>query len=215
MIGLAAIQTRVSRLTAALLLVAAAGVGVAAGVVYYSLRAMPESPPLPEFHGQAAWAPGDRRAPGFVLHDEQGAPVSLASLRGRPVLLTFLGLHCPARCPAEAAQLRWILHGLPAAERPTLLMVSVDTSTDTPSAVRRGVRSWGLDGDWTWHWLHGTKAQLARVWHSYGLTTTRAPEIARLPALTLIDRSGFERTAYLFPFQPPSVQGDLAELARS
>jgi cytochrome oxidase Cu insertion factor (SCO1/SenC/PrrC family) len=132
------------------------------------------------------------------------------------VLLTFLGLHCPARCPAEAAQLRWILQGLPAAERPTLLIVSADASRDTRSAVRRQVRSWGLDGDWTWHWLDGAKTRLAGVWHAYGLSTgAPGPEISRLPALTLIDRSGFERTAYLFPFQPPSVQGDLAELARA
>jgi cytochrome oxidase Cu insertion factor (SCO1/SenC/PrrC family) len=37
-----------------------------------------------------ASAPGGYQAPGFALIDQYGRPVTLASLRGRVVLLSFL-----------------------------------------------------------------------------------------------------------------------------
>jgi cytochrome oxidase Cu insertion factor (SCO1/SenC/PrrC family) len=154
---------------------------------------------LPELHGQAVWAAGSRRAPPFALRDQTGTVVSLASLRGRPALLAFIGSRCPAGCRVETQQLGWIMSGLPATERPTLLVFTVGSSGKTASAVRQ------LEGGWTWHWFSGTRAQLARIASSFGS--------ANGPALLLIDSRGYERTGYLYPFQPPSVQADLARLA--
>jgi cytochrome oxidase Cu insertion factor (SCO1/SenC/PrrC family) len=38
-------------------------------------------------------------APGFTLTDQSGRPVSLASFRGRTVVLTFMDSHCTDICP--------------------------------------------------------------------------------------------------------------------
>ena len=150
---------------------------------------------LPAFHGQGTWRRGERPAPGFALHDQNGALVSLRSLRGKPVLLTFLDSRCTTRCPIEGRQLGSVLRRLPAAERPTIVVVSVDRAGDTPRGIRHALAKWQLAGPWTVHWLNApSQAGLAAVWRSWcgchSGTTTRSTAIvgsflcASLSALT-------------------------------
>jgi protein SCO1/2 len=201
----------------ALVVVAAAAAGIAGGFVLHHVRSAPvaAAPPLPELHGQAVWAAGVRPAPNFTLRDSSGAPVSLASLRGRPVLLTFLDSQCHSACPIEGRQLASIMRRLPSAERPTLVVVGVNPKGDSRAGIHHAVTTWGLAGPWRWHWLTGSRSQLTAVWRSYGITVRPTTnDILHSLAVLLIDRRGFERTAYLFPFLPSFVQGDLARLAR-
>jgi len=192
-----------------------AGSGAVLRVVHGSGTSVAR-PALPTLHGQAVWQTGVRRAPNFVLRDQSGSTVSLASLRGRPVVLTFLDSQCTSSCPIEGRQLGSILRRLPAAQRPTLVIVSVDQSGDTPAGIRHALAKWSLNGPWSVHWLNaGTHAQLASVWRSYGIRVVPATnDIVHSLPLYLIDRRGYERTAYLFPFLPGFVQGDLRGLAR-
>ena len=173
-------------------------------------------PSLPTLHGQAVWKAGARRAPNVSLRDQTGRVVTLASFRGSPVVLTFLDSQCKSSCPIEGRQLGSVLRRLPAMERPTLVIVSVDQSGDTPAGIRHALAKWGLIGPWTVHWLNArTQAQLASVWRSYGVrVVSTTNDIMHSLALYLIDRRGDERTAYLFPFLPAFVQHDLARLAR-
>ena len=211
-------ELRISLRRAALVVGLAGAIGIAAGGGLYLLDSH-RSPPatagaLPAFHGQAAWDPGARPATGFTLRDQSGALVSLASLRGRSVLLTFLDSQCKLECPIQGRQLGSILRRLPAAKRPALVIVSVDPSGDTPASIRHAMSKWGLAGPWTWHWLNGDRRRLAVVWHVYGITVDPSSgDIVHSLVLYLIDRDGYERTAYLYPFLPAFVQGDLARLA--
>ncbi len=199
----------------AIVLVVAALAGVGAGFGAQRLRGGTRAPALPELHGQAVWATGSRPAPALSLRDQNGATVSLATLRGRPVLLTFLDSLCRSECPIEGRQLGSVLRRLDPRERPTLVVVSVDPAGDTPAAIRRAVRRWHLAGPWRWHWLNAPRPTLARVWRSYGITVDpRSGDIVHSLALYLVDSRGYERTAYLFPFLPAFVQGDLQRLAR-
>ena len=211
-------ESRVSVRRAALIVCAATAIGIGVGVGLYQLDSRGSSPAtagtLPAFHGQAVWDPGERAAPAFTLRDQRGAPVSLSALRGRPVLLAFLDSQCKQECPIQGRQLASILRRLPAAERPALVVVSVNPSGDTPAGIRRATTEWGLAGPWAWYWLNGTRRQLAVVWHFYGITVDPSSgDIVHSLVLYLIDRSGYERTAYLYPFLPGFVQGDLARLA--
>lgn len=198
----------------------AALVGVACGFAFQRLHSRTVSQPrtaelgAPALHGQARWSSGERPAPAISLRDQNGAQISLAKLRGRPVLLTFMDSRCTSDCPIEGRQLGWVLRQLPAAQRPTLVVVGVDPTGDTPQSIRHAMRKWALAGPWRWHWLRGTKAQLAPVWKEYGVTVDpRSGDIAHSLVLYLIDGSGDERTAYLYPFLPAFVRGDLAKLA--
>lgn len=194
--------------------------GAGSGELVHVLRAHGASvtrPALPAFHGQAVWAAGTRPAPDFALRDQTGRNISLASLRGRPVILTFLDSQCKSSCPIEGRQLASVLRRLPPAQRPVLAIVSVDQAGDTPAGIRHALAKWGLAGPWSVHWLNGsTKGELAAVWRRYGIRVVpTSNDVVHSLALYLIDRRGYERTAYLFPFLPGFVQRDLGRLARA
>ena len=203
-----------------MILLAAVVVGAGGGAL---IRVLTDSgtaaakPLLPALHGQAVWKAGARRAPSVSLHDQTGRVVTLASLRGSPVVLTFLDSQCKSSCPIEGRQLGSVLRRLPAMERPTLVIVSVNHTGDTPAGIRRALAEWHLNGPWAVHWLNArTRAQLASVWRSYGVRVIPKSNdvVVHSLALYLIDRRGYERTAYLFPFLQSFVQRDLGRLAR-
>ncbi|HET8528426.1 MAG TPA: SCO family protein [Gaiellaceae bacterium] len=193
----------------------AAVVGVAGGLVVRVLHDRSAAPALPELHGQGVWAAGRRPAPAFALRDQHGALVSLAALRGRPVVLTFLDSRCTSECPIAGRELGSIMRRLPAASRPALVVVSVDPKGDTPPSIAHALAKWHLTGAWTVHWLNApTRAAVARVWRAYHVQVEATTnDIVHSLALYLIDRRGDERTAYLFPFLQSFVQTDLARLA--
>lgn len=204
------------RLSLVLVAVALLGAGGGALARVLHARTTAAAPALPAFHGQASWAGGERPAPPFALRDQRGAVVSLAALRGRPVLLVFLDSQCTTECPIAGRQLGSVLRRLPAARRPAVLVVSVDPRGDTHASIAHALAKWKLAGPWDVHWLSAaTRSQLAAVWKAYGVTVEPATnDIVHSLALYLIDRRGDERTAYLFPFLQSFVQSDLARLAR-
>jgi protein SCO1/2 len=213
-------QRRVRSRPLLVLLCAAVVLGAGGGAAVRLLRHAPAprtAPALPVFHGQAVWAARARPAPPFSLRDQAGRHVTLASLRGRPIVLTFLDSQCKSSCPIEGRQLGAILRALPAADRPALVVVSVDQKGDTPLGIKRALRKWRLIGGWDVHWLNAsTPAGLHAVWKSYGVQVVPTTnDVVHSLALYLIDRAGYERTAYLFPFLPGFVQRDLGRLAQA
>lgn len=205
------------RVTAGIVAVALAAlaVGIAAGRLLRSPRAA--AAVRVAFHGEATWPAGAKAAPAIdLLRDQLGRPFSLRSLRGRSVALVFVDSRCTQACPLEGRALAAAERRLPARERPVLVAVSVDPA-DTRSSVRAAVARWGLSGAGAgrWFWLMGTKAQLAPVWRAYRIFV-RIPargDIVHTEALFLLDRGGFERSAYLYPFLPRFVASDLRRLA--
>lgn len=197
-------------------LAAAAAAGVVGGTMVQLLhRAHAAAPALPELHGQAVWPARSRPAPGFALRDQNGALVSMRSLRGRTVLLAFLDSQCHSSCPIVGHQLGSVMRRLAPASRPVIVVVSVDPAGDTPSGIRHALAKWQLGGPWGLHWVDAsTRSQLASVWKAYGVVVQPTTnDIVHSLALYLIDRHGDERTAYLFPFLQSFVQHDLARLA--
>jgi cytochrome oxidase Cu insertion factor (SCO1/SenC/PrrC family) len=166
-------------------------------------------------HGQATWAAGTHPAPAVsALRDQSGRPFSLGSLRGRTIAMAFFDSHCNQACPLEGRALAAAERSLPAANRPVLVVVSVNPR-DTIASTRAAARKWGLAAVAPWHWLRGTHAELARVWRDYHIFVAppRDGDISHTEALYLIDRSGDERSGYLYPFVPRFVTLDLRTLA--
>jgi cytochrome oxidase Cu insertion factor (SCO1/SenC/PrrC family) len=204
-------------------LAAAALLGVGIGVAVRLSRDSSTSAPAAStplrngLHGQATWAAGALPAPPIsTLVDQAGRRFSLASLHGRTVTIAFFDSYCTQACPLEGRALAVAERSLPVAERPVLVVVSVNPR-DTPASTRRAIHKWGLAGVAGWHWLRGTHALLARVWKAYHIFVAPPAngDIAHTEALYLIDRRGDERSAYLYPFAPRFVTGDLATLSRS
>jgi cytochrome oxidase Cu insertion factor (SCO1/SenC/PrrC family) len=168
---------------------------------------------LPTFHGQGDWAPGQRRAPGFTLRDQAGASVSLAGQRGKPVLVTFLTAARGGGSGPEAASLAQAQELTAGSRRPTVDIIGLDTAADTPTVVRAAIGRWHLKG--RYEWLTGTPGEITQLEREYGVGS--APQSANTGAplstpLYLVDRAGFERAGYLYPFFPTVLAADLERL---
>ncbi len=204
-----------SRKAAAVTLVVAAILGVALGVGAHGWKSGGSTggKPAAEVHGQAVWPQGVRLAPGFSLPDQSGRRFTLASLRGRPVILTFMDSHCHQQCPLEGRALAAAFQAVPRSERPIVVAVSVNPWADTPATARSAIRRFGL-ARYEWRWLLGSKAQLKSVWRKYGIEVRRTTsDIEHTDAIYLIDAKGFERAGMVYPFLPTWVSDDLKTLA--
>jgi protein SCO1 len=174
-----------------------------------------EAPPV-------SWAAGKRRAPDFRLVDQAGGSVSLAAYRGRPVIVTFIDPLCRNFCPLEAKQLNELVRSLPPRSRPTVLAVSVNVYGNGRANLLDDVARWRLVPQW--RWAVGGRSELARVWRRYQigvLVTTKklagvtVHEISHTEAAYVVDRKGYERALFLWPFRAQDVLATLRRLASS
>jgi cytochrome oxidase Cu insertion factor (SCO1/SenC/PrrC family) len=193
--------------------IGAAVLGIGAGVVLHlTLRSnAPAAPALPALQGQAVWASGARRAPNFMLPDQSGRLVSLLGQRGRPVIVAFMDPLCKHLCPIEGRELAAAESQLTPAQRPALLIVSVNPLATGADAIA-AARKWGITGDW--HWLLGPPEQLSPIWKAYDITVIPRLGDMHSTAIYLVDRKGFERAGFIAPFLPQFVADDLRVLAQ-
>jgi cytochrome oxidase Cu insertion factor (SCO1/SenC/PrrC family) len=160
----------------------------------------------------ATWAAGEVRAPGFRLADEDGRPFSLAALRGRPVIITFIDPLCRDFCPIEARHLSDVERSLPAASRPAIVAVSVNVHGNARANLLRDAREWRVVPQWRWG--VGGESQLAPVWKHYHVAVlviskkvagATVHDVAHTEAAYLIDASGYERALFLWPYRAAAV----------
>lgn len=167
----------------------------------------------------STWKTGTRKAPAFDLTDQNGKPVSLTAFHGRPLVVTFLDPLCRNYCPIEAARLGDVVRSLPAAQRPTIVAVSVNVYGDAHRYLMQDIRKWNVGP--TFHWGIGTPATLAAIWHRYeiGVLDQRKKiagvvvhNIVHTEAAYVVDASGYERALYLWPFTAADVKASLSGL---
>jgi cytochrome oxidase Cu insertion factor (SCO1/SenC/PrrC family) len=118
----------------------------------------------------------DTPAQNFTLTSQAGRQVSLASLRGKVVLLTFLDPVCTSDCPIIAQEMRAAdtLLGARAGGTELVAVVAnpVYTSTEFTAAFDRQE---GLNQLPNWLYLTGSLAALQKVWADYGVTVENLP----------------------------------------
>jgi cytochrome oxidase Cu insertion factor (SCO1/SenC/PrrC family) len=140
----------------------------------------------------------DFPAPQFTLTSQDGAPVSLASLRGKVVLLTFLDPVCTVDCPLIAQEFRQADRLLGAARRHRVELVAVVTNPlyRTPQYTRAFDRQEGMAGLPNWLYLTGSVSALHKVWHDYGISAEVVPAggmILHQDSAYVIDAAGHTR----------------------
>ncbi len=204
-----------------LLIGACVAAGAVGGVALHRLSSAPAhrgaraaAPVLPAqaLAADINWPAGSRPAPGFALRDQSGRLVSLAGRRGHPVLLTFMDSHCKLLCTLQGPAIGRAVRTAPVPRGVSLLVVSVNPWEDTAASTRLAGERYGFAGDW--HWLHGTPAQLRRIWSAYGIGVRKTPgDVNHSTAIYLIDRHGFERAGFNFPFERRRMARALKTLA--
>jgi len=139
----------------------------------------------------------DLPAPGFTLTDQDGRTVSLASLRGKVVLMTFLDPVCTTDCPIIAQEFKqtWQLLG---AQNSKIELVAVVANPTYRSTVftRAFDQQEGLATVPNWRYLTGSLSQLSAVWQHYGVTVQNLPAgsmSAHNDLAVVIDPSGVIR----------------------
>jgi cytochrome oxidase Cu insertion factor (SCO1/SenC/PrrC family) len=139
----------------------------------------------------------DIPAAPFTLTDTGGRSVSLASLAGRTVVLTFLDPVCTSDCPLIAQELRLTDQMLGGDTGRVELVAVVNNPLYSSTALTAAFdKQEGLDHLVNWTYLTGSLSQLHEVWNDYGVQTQVTPAgamIAHSDIVYIIDRSGHTR----------------------
>jgi cytochrome oxidase Cu insertion factor (SCO1/SenC/PrrC family) len=128
--------------------------------------------------------PEDYPAPAFQLTDQNGQPVSLASLRGKVVVMTFLDPVCTTDCPIIGAEMKETGVLLGSADKNVELVAIVANPIYRSAAFTQAFdREEGLSTVPNWLYLTGSVGQLTQVWKQYGVA------VEDLPAGSMVDHS--------------------------
>ena len=121
--------------------------------------------------------PPREQAFDFRLRDQDGRWTSIASARGKVVVLTFLYTSCRDLCPAQAKDIVQAIERV-GDKGVVVYGVSVDPVGDTREHVEEWIEKHDLEGKPV-RVPHRHARQLARVWRAYGIAPIGAtPEEA-------------------------------------
>jgi cytochrome oxidase Cu insertion factor (SCO1/SenC/PrrC family) len=136
-------------------------------------------------------------AKGFQLTDQHGQTVSLARLRGKVVLLTFLDPVCTSDCPLIAQEFRAAGRLLGATAKQVELVAVVTNPVYHQVADTQAFdRQEHLDQVPNWLYLTGSVPQLQQVWKDYGISAEILPAgsmIGHQDIAYVIDQAGHVR----------------------
>jgi protein SCO1/2 len=156
-------------------------------------------------------------APPLALRNYTGQRVSLASLRGKAVLVTFVYTHCPDVCPLIVSDLAAAQRDLGReAEHLKILAVTVDPRRDTPAAIRTFLAARGATG--RMDYLLGTEVQLRRIWKAWDVAvSTGKNHLTDGHSSIIYGITAGGRMAVVYPsnVKPAQIAHDVPLLARA
>lgn len=140
---------------------------------------------------EGAVIPPGVRAPDFSLRNQDGQRITMAELRGHPVVVTFLYTSCDETCPPQAQQVRGAFDDL-GRDLP-FIAIAVDPPRDTRESARHFLAEQRLAG--RLDFVLGSRRELAPLWKGYAV----APQSARSEhqaRTVLVDRRGMQRVSF-------------------
>lgn len=143
--------------------------------------------------------------------DDSGRTVSLASLRGRPVVLAMFFANCEYACPVLVSDMQRLRESLPAAvrDRAQFVLVSFDPARDTPAALKAYRAKASLDAGWTL--LHGDAEAVQELAMLLGVKYKQDArgQFSHSNLITVLNDEG--EIAY----QRAGLMGDVSEAAKA
>jgi cytochrome oxidase Cu insertion factor (SCO1/SenC/PrrC family) len=146
-----------------------------------------------------AASPMDSPAPAFTLTEQHGKQVSLAGLRGKVILLTFLDPVCVTECPLIAQEFRQAGQQLgEQARQVELVAININPLYNQLSYIQAFDQQERLAHVPDWLYLTGSPAQLKKIYAGYGVASQPLPGGAMLghsDVAYVIDQHGYLRQA--------------------
>ena len=166
-----------------------------------------------EAKGDYPAANGNNCLPEVSLIDQHGAPVSLASLRGKPVLIDFIYTSCSSTCPMLTAKMAAIAHALGPALGANVRIVSItlDPEHDRPAELAKYANSHDANEN-GWIFLTGPPAQIDQVLALFKIRRTRESDgsITHSVAAFLLGPDGHQVRQYnALEVSPEAVVADV------
>lgn len=131
---------------------------------------------------------GDHR---FV--DAKGGTLSLAELRGKPLVVSLIYTSCSHVCPMQTQRLRRAVEDAQrviGAERFNVVTVGFDTRNDTPMRMAAFARAQGVDLP-NWRFLSGDEAAVSALAQELGFSFVKSGGgFLHTSQTTIVDRDG-------------------------
>ena len=155
--------------------------------------------------------------PDITLLDQHGQKVSLASLKGKPVLFDFIYTTCPGPCLMLTARMKQIANHLGSALGPEVRLVSitVDPEHDQPPQLLAYANDQGTNQN-GWLFLTGTPKQIDDVMAHFDLIRKHEADgtVDHVLEFFLVGADGHALLQYMGEKADPKiVAGDLEQAA--
>ncbi len=135
-------------------------------------------------------------APNFSLTNANGKVVSLASLGGRAIVLTFLDPVCYDTCPLMAQEMKQAVSELGASgKKVAMVAVVANPIFHSIGDVATFNKTEHLNNVSNWYYLTGSDQALAKVWKNYGIQVqvSQVGMVVHTQVQYFIDKAGIER----------------------
>lgn len=108
-----------------------------------------------------------RKAPSFILTNQNGQKVSMSDFRGKTVVVSFIYTDCKGVCPRLVGKLKNVRELLPGDVQENVVFLSIDFDlNDKPEKLKRYAKEHEV-GD-NWHILTGDMRTIDAVMSGYG-----------------------------------------------
>ncbi len=137
--------------------------------------------------------------PNVSVIDDHGRPVSLASLKGKVILLDFIHIGCPGVCATLVSKFGEVADSLKPelGSKVVLLSVTNDPEHDRPEQLLALARSSDADLD-GWLFVTGKPTDVDRVIKAFGVNNERMPDgsPAHITQVFLLGTDGQKKREY-------------------
>ncbi|MBF6568750.1 MAG: SCO family protein [Candidatus Binataceae bacterium] len=180
-------------------------------VLFAILASCSHTPPA-EIGSYPAANPNDCLPP-IALSDQHGTRLTLASLKGKPVLIDFVYASCHLECPVLTSKFRLIANALGSelGNKITLVSITLDPEHDTPAVLLRYAKAEGAPAS-GWLFLTGAPAAIDQELALFRIKRMREPggAIGHVAAAFLLGPDGHQIRQYdALQVSPKTVVADI------
>jgi protein SCO1/2 len=152
--------------------------------------------------------------PAISLTDQNGRQVSLATFKGKPILVDFIYTSCPGPCQVLTSKLVTVAQALgpQLGHKVEMISITLDPEHDSPQKLKAYAEQQDADRS-GWLFLTGTPQQIDHVLAAYNLRRLRESDgsVTHMETLFLLGPDGRQRRIYNGVEVKPGVMSAEAE----